>query len=38
MAPKEFRAMLEQDNAAAWGDSLATARVSFQNLAAVLSS
>ncbi len=30
--------VIEQDNAAAWGDSLATARVSFQNLAAVLSS
>jgi sugar phosphate isomerase/epimerase len=29
---------VEQDNAASWGDSLATARVSFQNLAAMLSS
>jgi sugar phosphate isomerase/epimerase len=28
--------VVEQDNAAAWGDSLAAARVSFQNLAAVL--
>jgi sugar phosphate isomerase/epimerase len=28
--------VIEQDNAAAWGDSLAAARVSFQNLAAVL--
>jgi sugar phosphate isomerase/epimerase len=30
--------VIEQDNAAAWGDSLATARVSFQNLAAMLTS
>src|SRR4029079_18760448 len=30
--------VIEQDNAAAWGDSLAAARVSFQNLAAMLSS
>jgi sugar phosphate isomerase/epimerase len=30
--------VIEQDNAAAWGDSLAAARVSFQNLAAVLAS
>jgi sugar phosphate isomerase/epimerase len=30
--------VIEQDNAAAWGDSLATARVSFQNLAAMLAS
>jgi sugar phosphate isomerase/epimerase len=29
---------IEQDNAAAWGDSLAAARLSFQNLAAMLSS
>ena len=28
--------VIEQDNAAAWGDSLAAARVSFQNLAAML--
>jgi sugar phosphate isomerase/epimerase len=28
--------VVEQDNAAAWGDSLAAARVSFQNLAAML--
>jgi sugar phosphate isomerase/epimerase len=28
--------VIEQDNAAAWGDSLAAARVSYQNLAAVL--
>ena len=27
---------IEQDNAAAWGDSLAAARVSYQNLAAIL--
>jgi sugar phosphate isomerase/epimerase len=27
---------IEQDNAATWGDSLAAARVSFQNLAAIL--
>jgi sugar phosphate isomerase/epimerase len=30
--------VIEQDNAAAWGDSLAAARVSFQNLAAMLTS
>jgi sugar phosphate isomerase/epimerase len=29
---------IEQDNAAAWGDSLAAARVSFQSVAAMLSS
>ncbi len=29
---------IEQDNAAAWGDSLAAARVSFQNLSAMLAS
>ena len=29
---------VEQDNAAAWGDSLAAARVSFQNLSAILAS
>jgi sugar phosphate isomerase/epimerase len=29
--------VIEQDNAAAWGDSLAAARVSYQNLAAMLS-
>ncbi len=28
--------VIEQDNAAAWGDSLAAARVSYQNLANVL--
>ncbi len=28
--------VIEQDNAAAWGDSLAAARVSYQNLAAML--
>ena len=28
--------VIEQDNAAAWGDSLAAARVSYQNLAEVL--
>ena len=27
---------LEQDNAASWGDSLAAARVSYENLAAIL--
>jgi sugar phosphate isomerase/epimerase len=30
--------VIEQDNAAAWGDSLAAARVSFQNLAAIFGS
>jgi sugar phosphate isomerase/epimerase len=30
--------VVEQDNAAAWGDSLAAARVSYENLAQVLSS
>jgi sugar phosphate isomerase/epimerase len=30
--------VIEQDNAPAWGDSLAAARVSFQNLAGVLAS
>jgi sugar phosphate isomerase/epimerase len=29
--------VVEQDNAAAWGDSLAAARVSFENLAQILS-
>jgi sugar phosphate isomerase/epimerase len=28
--------VIEQDNAAVWGDSLAAARVSFNNLAAIL--
>ena len=28
--------VIEQDNAAAWGDSLAAARVSYQNLAGML--
>jgi hypothetical protein len=28
--------VIEQDNAPAWGDSLAAARVSYQNLAAML--
>jgi sugar phosphate isomerase/epimerase len=29
---------IEQDNAPAWGDSLAAARVSFQNLSGILGS
>jgi sugar phosphate isomerase/epimerase len=29
--------VIEQDNAAEWGDSLAAARVSFQNLLRILS-
>jgi hypothetical protein len=29
--------VIEQDNAASWGDSLAAARVSYQNMRTVLS-